>query len=241
MDAQLAGVQQRRYHLGDQRHRRPDIVSCAHADRESVYAREIRNIRGKKTRWLRQGPGIEREGWNHIELRPGSYAARKDPFDILGVVFAEVVLAFDGDAHSHVQWIFMVLIQDVVRRHELDGPSELRRRPVDANGQFIGNAIAETKRSEREVVQAEQLPAAARSGKRGIVREAMGEVDVEPVLIDGAAGRKAEQQVVAGFVDRAGLAEAFLRLPGRRTGASSAAATREGTDVSGETGDLRVR
>ena len=95
------------------------------------------------------------------ELGPRSYAAREDPFDILGVALAEVVLTFDGNAHRQVQGGSMVLLEDVVRRHELDGPPDQRRRPEEADRQFVGDAVAETQRSEREVVQAEQLPAAA--------------------------------------------------------------------------------
>src|ERR1700683_752253 len=102
MDAELARVHHGRNHLGDQRQRRPDIVSGAHADRESVYAWQVRNVRGEKTGCLHQRTGIERPGWNHIELRPRSYAAREDPFDILRIILAEVVLALDRDAHRDV-------------------------------------------------------------------------------------------------------------------------------------------
>ena len=86
----------------------------------------------------------------------------------------------------------MVFIQYVVRGHKLDRPSNLRRRPEDADSQPVGNAIAKAERSKREVVQAEQFPAPAWARKRGIVREAMREVDVESMLVDGAASGQTE-------------------------------------------------
>ena len=132
----------------------------------------------------------------------------------------------------------MMLVQDVVRRHELDGPSDQRGRAEDADGQLVGNPVAEAQRRKREVVQAEQLPAAAWARKRGIVREAMREVDVESMLVDGAAGGQAEEHVVAGFIDVAGGTRGFLRQPRGRAG--GAAVLRERSDIGGETVDLRV-
>jgi len=65
----------------------------------------------------------------------------------------------------------------------------------------------------------------------------MGEVDVESMLIDGAPGRQAEDHVVTRFIDGA---RGFLLLTGRRASAGSAVGMREGTDVGGETVDLRL-
>ena len=42
----------------------------------------------------------------------------------------------------------------------------------------------------------------------------MREIDVHSMLVDGAAGRQAEEHVVAGFIDIASGRCVFLRLPG---------------------------
>src|ERR1700758_540597 len=95
----------------------------------------------------------------------------------------------------------LVLIQQLVRRHQLDRPADGTRRAVDAGRKFVGDSESETEGRNCESVQSKQHIASRPSAESGVIREAVRKIYIESVAHHGPASWQSVHIVIGRFVN----------------------------------------
>ena len=70
-------------------------------------------------------------------------AAREDPLQVLRVVLAEVVLAFDRSTEGEIKRRVLLLVEEVVRGHDLNWPSDKRGRAEHVHRKLARYSVSE--------------------------------------------------------------------------------------------------
>ena len=60
-------------------------------------------------------------------------ASREYSFDVGGKVFGEIIFAVDREPDGAIERAPVVFISKIVRRHQLDGPTDQAGRAVDTD------------------------------------------------------------------------------------------------------------